>query len=230
MKSIRIVADDRERKSGIPQLLKTIGIDVEIKTLAIGDYIVAPETIIERKSVRDLISSIFDGRLFDQCTRLKDNFERPAILVEGNLDELDEITENPLIFYGAISTVVMEFGIPVIPTPSATHTAKLLSVMASKKENTTKGPYIKKVRKTTDIQQQQITILCSLPGVGEKFAIRMLEKFKTPLRALCATNAELLKIEGMGESRAKRIRDTLNKTTKDIDDEKKDDTQTKLED
>ncbi len=227
MKSIRIVADDRERKSGIPQLLQTIGMDVEIKTLVIGDYIVAPETVIERKSVRDLVSSIFDGRLFDQCTRLKDNFERPAILVEGNLDELDEITENPLIFYGAISTVVMEFGIPVIPTPSATHTAKLLSVMASKKENSTKGPYIKKVRKSADVQQQQITILCSLPGVGEKFAIRMLEKFKTPLRALCATNAELLKIEGMGESRAKRIRDMLNKTTKDADD-KKDDTQTKL--
>lgn len=217
MKTIRIVADDRERKSGIPQLLKSAGISVEVKTLAIGDYIVAPETVIERKSIRDLISSVFDGRLFDQCSRLKEHFEKPVILVEGNLDELEKMTENPMIFYGAISTVVTEFGIPVMPTPNAMHTAKLLSAMAAKKENTVKGPYIKRIRKTTDIQQQQITILCSLPGVGEKFATRMLEKFGTPFRALSATSAELLKIEGMGDSRAKRIKDALNKTGKDAD-------------
>lgn len=217
MKTIRIVADDRERKSGIPQLLKSAGINVEVKTLSIGDYIVAPETVIERKSIRDLISSVFDGRLFDQCSRLKGYFEKPVILVEGNLDELENMTENPMIFYGAISTVVIEFGIPVIPTPSAAHTAKLLSAMAAKKENAARGPYIKRIRKTTDVHQQQITILCSLPGVGEKFATRMLEKFGTPLRALSATNAELLKIEGMGDSRAKRIKDALNKTVKDAD-------------
>ena len=227
MKTIRIVADDRERKSGIPQLLKSVGINVEVKTLAVGDYIVAPETVIERKSIRDLISSVFDGRLFDQCSRLRKHFEKPVILVEGNLDELENMTENPMIFYGAISTVVIEFGIPVMPTPSAMHTAKLLSAMAAKKENAVKGPYIKRIRKTTDIQQQQITILCSLPGVGEKFATRMLEKFGTPLRALSATNAELLKIEGMGDSRAKRIKDALNKTLKDAD-KAEDSNQTRL--
>ena len=228
MNSIRIVADDRERKSGIPQLLKSIGIDLETRTLPVGDYIVAPETVIERKSVRDLVSSIFDGRLFDQCSRLKEHFERPAILVEGNLDELDEITENPLIFYGAVSTVVMEFGIPVIPTPCATHTAKLLSVMASK-DNTTRGPYVKKIRKSPDdVQHQQISILCSLPGVGEKFAVRMLERFGTPLGALSATNADLLKIEGMGQSRAKRIRDALNTRVARLDRSIKDKNQTRL--
>ena len=64
---LRIVIDDRERKSGIPKLLQGIGINAEIKTLPVGDYIVAPETIVERKSISDLISSVFDGRLFDQC-------------------------------------------------------------------------------------------------------------------------------------------------------------------
>ena len=63
----RIVIDDRERKSGIPELIKKIGINVEIKTLQVGDYIVSPETVVERKSIQDFMSSIFDGRLFDQC-------------------------------------------------------------------------------------------------------------------------------------------------------------------
>ena len=63
---LRIIVDEREKKSGIPDLLKSIGINMEIKTLPIGDYIVAPETIVERKSIHDLVSSVFDGRLYDQ--------------------------------------------------------------------------------------------------------------------------------------------------------------------
>ena len=73
IENLRIVVDEREKKSGIPDLLRAVGINLEIKTLPIGDYIVASETIVERKSVSDLISSIFDGRLFDQCNRLKEN-------------------------------------------------------------------------------------------------------------------------------------------------------------
>jgi len=132
LENLRIIVDERERKSGIPELLKSVGLNIEMKTLLIGDYIVAPETVVERKSVRDLLSSIFDGRLFDQCSRLKENFEHPILLIEGNVDEIEEIAENPLIFYGAISTVVLDFKIPVIPTPSAAHTAKLLVSLCSR--------------------------------------------------------------------------------------------------
>jgi DNA excision repair protein ERCC-4 len=66
IENLRIIVDEREKKSGIPELLRSVGINLEIKTLPIGDYIVAPETVVERKSLSDLISSIFDGRLFDQ--------------------------------------------------------------------------------------------------------------------------------------------------------------------
>ena len=146
LENLRIIVDERERKSGIPDLLKSVGLNIEMKTLPIGDYIVAPETIVERKSIRDLLSSVFDGRLFDQCTRLKEHFQHPIVLMEGNVDEIQEITDNPLIFYGAISTVVLDFKIPVIPTPSATHTAKLLVSMCSKKDSS-KGPLSKKDQK-----------------------------------------------------------------------------------
>ena len=213
LNNLRIVIDDREKKSGIPDLLKAVGVNIEIKTLPIGDYIVAPETVVERKSIQDLISSIFDGRLFDQCSRLKEHFDFPIILMEGNVDEIDEIADNPLIFYGAISTVVIDFKIPIIPTPSATHTAKLLVSMCSRKEST-KGPYLKKIRKSNDLEKQQLSSLCSLPGVGEKFAVRMLEKFGTPLKVFTATTAELAKVEGLGEVRAKKIKKILESQSK----------------
>ncbi len=208
---LRIIVDERERKSGIPDLLKSIGMGVEMKTLPIGDYIVAPETIVERKSIKDLMASVFDGRLYDQCTRLKENFEHPIVLVEGNVDEIEEITDNPLVFYGALSRVTLEFKIPIIPTPSASHTAKLLVALCSKKDGPT-GPYLKKIKKSSNLETQQLSTLCSLPGIGEKFAVRMLEKFGTPLKVFTATTSELSKVEGLGESRAKKIKNML--TTK----------------
>ena len=213
LENLRIIVDERERKSGIPNLLKSIGMNIEMKTLPIGDYIVAPETVIERKSIRDLLSSVFDGRLFDQCTRLKEHFQHPIVLMEGNVDEVEEITENPLIFYGALSTVVIDFQIPIIPTPSATHTAKLLVSMCSRKDSP-KGPYLKKIKKSSDLEKQQLSTLCSLPGVGEKFAVRMLEKFGTPLNAFTATSADLAKVEGLGQARAKKIKKTLESKSK----------------
>ena len=208
---LRIIVDERERKSGIPDLLKSIGMGVEMKTLPIGDYIVAPETIVERKSIKDLMASVFDGRLYDQCTRLKEHFAHPIVLIEGNVDEIEEITDNPLVFYGALSRVTLEFKIPIIPTPSASHTAKLLVALCSKKDGPT-GPYLKKIKKSSNLETQQLSTLCSLPGIGEKFAVRMLEKFGTPLKVFSATTSELAKVEGLGESRAKKIKNML--TTK----------------
>jgi ERCC4-type nuclease len=213
LENLRIIVDERERKSGIPDLLKSIGMNIEMKTLPIGDYIVAPETIVERKSIRDLMASIFDGRLFDQCTRLKEHFEHPIVLMEGNVDEIEEITENPMIFYGALSTVVLDFNIPVIPTPSAAHTAKLLVSMCSRKD-APQGPYLKKIKKSSDLGKQQLSVLCSLPGVGDKFAVRLLTKFGTPLKVFGATTAELAKVEGLGEARAKKIKKTLGTKSK----------------
>ena len=215
LKNLRIVVDEREKKSGIPDLLKGTGINVEIKTLPIGDYIVAPETVVERKTISDLVSSIFDGRLFDQCNRLKEHYQFPILLIEGDIDEIEELTENPLIFYGAISSIAIDFKIPVIHTPNASHTSKLLISMCSRKD-ASKGPFIKKIRKSSDIQKQQLSMLCSLPGVGEKTAIRMLEKFGTPLMVLSSSITELSKVGGLGEARAKNIKKVLQEQSKHL--------------
>ena len=59
-------------------------------------------------------------------------------------------------------------------------------------------------------------MLCSLPGVGEKTAIRMLEKFGTPLMVFSASVIELSKISGLGEARAKKIKKMLQVKSKHI--------------
>jgi len=72
------------------------------------------------------------------------------------------------------------------------------------------------IKKSTDLQKQQLSVLCSLPGIGDKFAVRMLEKFGTPLKVFTATTAELSKVEGLGTARAKKIKTMLDSKSKHL--------------
>lgn len=231
---LRIVADERERKCGIPALLREAGLGLEVRTLPVGDYIVGPETIVERKSVHDLVSSVFDGRLFDQCARLRDNFALPLIAVEGNPDEVEAVAENPLVFYGAVSRVAIDYRIPIVPTPSASHTARLLVALAARCAEALAaagaatgggagdgapppippGPYVKKIKKHDDTERQQLSALASLPGIGEKLAVRLLGRFGTPIAVFNAPLADLAKVDGLGAARAGRIRGMLESTSR----------------
>ena len=70
------------------------------------------------------------------------------------------------------------------------------------------------LKKSNNIEKQQLSLLCSLPGVAEKSAIRLLEKFGTPLDVLCAPITELAKTPGLGEAKAKKIKKMLQNKNK----------------
>jgi len=223
---VRIVVDERERSSNIPELLKNAGAVIDFTQLKVGDYVVSSVTAVERKTVRDLISSIYDGRLFVQCSDLVRYYQKPLLVVQGNIAELaqtpedmedpDDInklhTERMSLAYDALITVATEFRIPTIHTPSAEQTAQLLVTLVNRslQEAKATGPLLRKIKKENPIHIQQLSVLASLPGVGEKLAMRMLKKFHTPIRALNASAAELATIPGFGLTRAERVRKVLN--------------------
>src|SRR5881398_1406517 len=62
----RVVVDVREFRSSLPSLLHGNNIMVVPCMLTVGDYVLSPDICVERKSVRDLISSFKDGRLYNQ--------------------------------------------------------------------------------------------------------------------------------------------------------------------
>ena len=221
---VRIVVDEREKNSNIPELLKNAGAIIDFTQLKVGDYVVSSETAVERKTIRDLISSIYDGRLFLQCSDLVKHYQKPLLVVQGNIAELAEAPEDMedadtklhaervSLAYDALITVATEFRIPIIHTPSAEQTAQLLVTLVNRslREGKATGPLLRKIKKENPIYIQQLSVLASLPGVGEKLAVRMLKKFHTPIRALNATAAELATIPGFGLARAERVRKILN--------------------
>jgi DNA excision repair protein ERCC-4 len=286
---VRILVDERERKSGIPDLLRRAGATIDFAQLKVGDYVVSPETAIERKTIQDLLNSIYDGRLFIQCSQLNEHYIKPVLIVEGNLveflytpekqqdisgksctngevedgksvDEVMEPTQEKLkkldllekeleesvqgkdvasradldkdninkrtrltttidripLIYDSLTKVALDFRIPIIHTPSADFTSQLLVVMVNKslRNNQATGPLLKRIKKNNPEYIQQLSILSSIPGVGDKLAVRMLDKFQTPNRALNASAAELARITGFGTERAARVRRILDSSTR----------------
>ncbi len=78
-----------------------------------------------------------------------------------------------------------------------------------------KGPLFKKIKKSSDLQKQQLSVLCSLPGIGEKFAVRMLEKFGTPFQSLLLQ--QLLnwqKLKGWVKHEQRKLKKSLESKSK----------------
>uniref|UniRef100_A0A8C6J3I6 DNA repair endonuclease XPF n=1 Tax=Melopsittacus undulatus TaxID=13146 RepID=A0A8C6J3I6_MELUD len=77
-----IIVDMREFRSELPSLIHRRGIDIEPVTLEVGDYILTPDTCVERKSISDLIGSLNNGRLYAQCVSMSRYYKRPVLLIE----------------------------------------------------------------------------------------------------------------------------------------------------
>lgn len=78
----KVIVDMREFRSELPAILYTRGIKVEPVTLVVGDYILTPEICVERKSISDLIGSLFSGRLYNQAVAMTRHYAKPMLLIE----------------------------------------------------------------------------------------------------------------------------------------------------
>lgn len=78
----RIVVDVREFRSSLPSLIHGRSNIVVPCMLTVADYVLTPNICIERKSVRDLISSFKNGRLFNQAETMLLHYKHPMLLIE----------------------------------------------------------------------------------------------------------------------------------------------------
>ncbi|GAO47774.1 hypothetical protein G7K_1972-t1 [Saitoella complicata NRRL Y-17804] len=78
----RVVVDVREFRSSLPSLLHGRNLTIIPCLLTVGDYILSPTMCVERKSVKDLIQSLANGRLWTQCETMLLHYKTPIILIE----------------------------------------------------------------------------------------------------------------------------------------------------
>ncbi|MHA2253234.1 MAG: ERCC4 domain-containing protein [Candidatus Kariarchaeaceae archaeon] len=173
---LSILADHRE-PSDIIQELRQLGVKVDVQQLSMGDYILSNEVIVERKSGRDFIQSLYDNRLFDQAHRLIEEYDQVIYVLENF--SIDPTEFKPI--YGALAYLSIRKGVPVLPTNSSYETAALLERLTSWVQEEHTDPILSRggpKRMTT--RDKQIYLLQGLEGVGIKTSEKLLDEVGTP--------------------------------------------------
>jgi DNA excision repair protein ERCC-4 len=207
----RVIADERERQSGVPERLSKLDVRVYYSQLAVGDYVVNPEIAAERKSIGDFVSSVYDGRLFAQASALASSYRKPYIIVEGDVNKVSGMVKNLASYYGAIASVTLAYDLRLMHTANPDETALAIAALVKNSRARPIPPgLVQAPPKSKDEAQQQLYFVSALPGVGMKLAKKMLGRYGTPRRVVSLTEAQFAMVPGVGAKRASKIARVLD--------------------
>lgn len=203
---IKIIVDSREKNSKILFYLKKEGVELDFKQLDCGDYILSDRVAVEYKKGEDLLSSIIDGRLFEQLGSITNAYQIPILLIEG----FPSGGIHPEAIAGALSSFIIDFGASIIQTQSSEETAVILKRIAMREQITKKRPtLIRKAMRISNPKENSVQVLSSFPGINRTLASRMLEAFGSIKGVLGSTEEELTEIEGVGPKKSKKFIDLV---------------------
>ena len=200
----RVVVDERERASGVPDLLRELGLMVDYQMLEVGDYIM-PGYAIERKERRDFLRSLYSRRIFDQAYRLGEVYENPLLVVEGDVGSLMDSKVRPRAYWRALAALTFDYGLRVFFTADKAQTANLICTLRRKRAMRLKGPVVKRLPKAEETERMQLQMVSALPGIGLKLADRLLRDFETVRKVFAASIAEVSSTRGIGKVTAYNI-------------------------
>jgi DNA excision repair protein ERCC-4 len=211
----RVIVDERERASEVPDLLKEFGLMVDYRMLEVGDYITSAYAV-ERKEIRDFLKSLYSKRIFDQASRLSKFYENPLMIVEGSITNLIDRKIKVRSFFGGLAALTFDYGMKVFFTQNADQTANLIYVLSKRRSSISSRPIIKKKPKAEETEKLQLQIVSSLPGIGIKLADRLLRERETVRKVFASSTAELSAIKGVGRVTAYKIARVLDASYRPI--------------
>ncbi|RLD19976.1 MAG: Hef nuclease, partial [Bacteroidetes bacterium] len=203
--------DHREIRSGVSQIIEAAGVEVVMRTLEIGDYLLSDRVCVERKTTSDFISSLISGRreLFGQISDLARTFDKPVLIIEGD-DLYGQRQIHPNAVRGALTAIAIDFGVPILMSKDAEDTALMIAAIARREQQ----DHGRKVvmhgkRSAMMLPQQQEYVVSAMPEIGPVVAKNLLKHFGTVAAVMSASREELMAVELVGPKTADRIREVV---------------------
>jgi len=208
---VKIYVDKREIRSHVAHSLEKLGMEVVLRTLEVGDYVVSDRVGIERKTAEDFLSTFLDGRdLFGQISDLARSYRRPLLIIEGD-GIYTKRQIHPNAIRGALSTIAIDFGVPVLFTKDEEDTAALISVIAKREQVDSKKEINLHGNKTASTLPEQMEyVVSAISEIGPVVAKNMLRHFGSVERIMTASREELMAVELVGPKTADRIREVVS--------------------
>jgi len=203
----RIVVDHRERRSGVPEALASHpNVHLTLHHLTLGDYRVDDTLVVERKTLTDFARSVRNGRLFAQASRLaRVERTRPCIILEGTRVGHPNAVLPRSALQGAIITVTVVFGIPLLRSSSPAETAHLILYAAGQLHRRPARSPRRCGYQPKGLPRQQSLLLQAIPEIGPLKAEKLLQTFSSPFGVAAATIEDLQSVTGIGAAAAANI-------------------------
>ncbi|MDD4735026.1 MAG: ERCC4 domain-containing protein [Kiritimatiellae bacterium] len=208
---MQITADHRESQAGVIEFLqKRDQVTVVMDTLKAGDYRVEKNVLFERKTLLDFAESIKDGRLFRQAERLSMAPEKAAFIIEGKSNDLAHSKMSRESMQGALISLSLIWGIPVLRSLDAEETARLMIYTGNQLQWMAQGGIKRSGYRPKTKHKRQLYILQGLPGIGPERAERLIGRFGSVAGIAQASSHDIAALEGFGEKTAQKIYDAVH--------------------
>ncbi len=199
-----VYVDNREKGSSIVRALLSQELNIVTQTLPVGDYILSNRVAVERKTTEDFARTLIRQDLFTQITRLKDTYERPLLIVEGEDLYTHSLAKNAV--QGAISSIIVDYQIPVIFTRNPQETAEYIYRIAYREQILEKRPAtVKTDVKPSSLAEEQLRLVSQIPKINMKIATNLLREFGTIRNIFNQNQDSLRKVKGIGPKLANHI-------------------------
>lgn len=204
-REILITADTRERNSGVLEFLEAFAdVRVEIAQLPVADFLLGGGVAVERKTARDLISSILDRRLFEQAEHLREHYTHPVLILEGDpLAVTSRVRPNAI--RGALARLAVTGRMPVLPSADPEGTAALLVTLARQAHAERGQERSPAKRRALSVTEWQEALVAGLPGVGPVLARRLLAHLGSFAALVQADVKQLREVDGIGPRKAETL-------------------------
>lgn len=209
-KGIKVIVDHREVRSQVARELERLGVNIEVKTLEVGDYVISERIAIERKSAEDFVSSLLNNTLFEQISNISRSYQKPVLLIEGDgLFSARQI--NPKSIHGALTSIGIDFGVSIFYTRDAEDSAILIQTLTNREQSDGQREIKPHGKKTAQLlSEQQEYIISAINEVGPKAAKNLLEYFGSVENVMKARYEELIMVHNIGPKTAARIREVVS--------------------
>lgn len=223
----KLIIDSRETSSlyeYVESEASRLNILTEKQWLEIGDYVYS-DVCFEAKSTIDFLQSIINGRLWNQIDNMDRHFEHSIVIIHGSLHQAmvypkyvkmqisEELLRNK--FYGGIGKITLDTDCKLFWVEGPQKASKIITTICKMrpiKRDIIKPQLLKRIT-TEDLRAD---MLCTINGVSEKKAKRLLTVFGSIMELGDTPAEEMAYIDGIGTTIGQRIIDTLNSEEKVI--------------
>ena len=217
---VQIDVREKDRIKSAKEYYEKQGLDVEVCELEVGDYVFDHKVAFEMKLISDFVSSIQNGKVFNQAINQAETFDYHYVIIQG-----DESTRakclamrrnyQEVTYFGYLGAIAsLNRYTTVIESYSPFINEAYYRMMITAKKCLQNKPIVKKFARKHKNSAFNYLTYC-VYGLNWKRANDIVNTLDlhTLEDLLNVTHQQLTSVPGIGDKMADRILDTLNNDT-----------------